>query len=212
MPEITVVHDAARAASSGGRKAWTVLVDGAPSLYWCPSEHAARRVASRLRAGRSGEAFGGAGLVLPAGVLATSRGHPAKARGKVVSAGEAVVETVTTKSGRVKPREKRPAFVFELDGKCDERRKFASEQEAKAACACAAFASRGRLGRFAEAEAAFLDAFGKKCKVQVLDLPGSALHGKVVAKDEGGGLWHVGFRSGGGAVKFVQVVGARPGG
>lgn len=210
MTNITVVHDNYRDTSSNGHKSWTILINDAPTLYWCPTHFAAQRVATRLRQGRSGEAFGGAGIVQPIGVTATTRGHSSTGRGKVVSAGESTIETIETKSGRTKPKEKRPAWIFELDGKANESMKFASEQEARSYCAAAAFVTRGILGRFNEAEKAFEDNFGKKCKVQVLDLPGSALHGKIVAKDADGGLWHVGFRASGGAVKFVQVVPAKP--
>jgi hypothetical protein len=197
MPEIKFIHDEQRATASRGRKGWTFTVDGALSLYWAPSEHAIRRVASRLLAGRSGEAFGGAGLITPGAVTVTSRGHDRPPRGKVLQAGEVTVETVTTKSGREKPREKRPVFVFELDGR-EPTATFASLAEAKVACATAAFMTRGRLGRFAEAEAAFKDQFGKVCKVHLLGR-------KIVAKDEAGGIWAVGLQEGH-APRFKLVV------
>lgn len=202
MPEFKVYQDAKKAAR--GLPSYSFTLDGAESLYWCPTEHAANRVIGRLRLGRSGEAFGGAGVATAGATTAAAltRGHKRPGRGKVVKAGEVTVETVTTKSGRVKPREKRPGFLFELDGKADESLVVASEAEAKAMCAVAAFKTRGKLGRFAEAEAAFRDKTGKACKVHLVGR-------KVVAKDEDGGLWAVGLQDGE-APRFKLVVPAPP--
>lgn len=210
MPDIQVVHDLAREKSSEGRKAYTLTIDGQPTMYWCPTEYAAKRVAQLLLEGRSGEAFGGAGIVTPGNVVVISRGHDKSGRGKVVSAGDVTTETVITKSGRTKVREKRPGFLYELDGKAHENKVVATEQEAKTLCAIHAFCTRGKLGRFEEAEKTFRDQYGKGCKVHVINLPGSALHRKLVAKDDDGGLWHVGMRPEGGPIKFVLVVPAPP--
>lgn len=209
--KLELKHDLARDSATGGRKGYTFTIDGAPSGYWCPTAAAALRVIGRLGAGRSGEAFGGAGVVTPGASTVRTPGHDRPPRGRVVRAGEVTTETVTLKSGRVKAREKRPGYLYELDGKACEGKVVTSEAQARGLCAVHAFATRGRLGRFAEAEAAFRDAYGKDCKVQVLDLPGSALHQKIVAKDADGGLWHVGMRPDGGVIKFTLVMPPPPG-
>ncbi len=199
---IKVYQDAKKAER--GLPSYSFTIDGAESLYWCRTEHAAKRVVDRLQLGRSGEAFGAAGVVSAGAstAAALTRGHKKPARGKVVRAGEVTVETVTTKSGRTKPREKRPGFLFELDGRADEGLVVASEAEAKKLCAVAAFKTRGKLGRFAEAEAAFKDAYGKACKVHLVGR-------KVVAKDQDGGLWAVGLQDGE-APRFKCVAPAPP--
>ena len=188
--DINIYQDAAKAE----RKipSYTFTVNGQESLYWCPNEYAVQRVINRLKLGRCGEAFGAAGVVSAGAdtALALTKGHNKKSgRGKVVAAGEVTTETVTMKSGRVKTREKKPGYLYELDGKARENKIFTSETEAKAACAVEAFMSRGKLNRFAEAEATFLDKYGKKCKVQLLGR-------KIIAKDEDGGLWAVGLVQG----------------
>lgn len=204
---IEIKEDAARAEGSRGRKSFTLLIDGQPSLYWCPTRRAAERVKERLERGRSGEAFGGNGVAATSTekVTTSAKGHALDGRGKVICVGERTVETVVTKSGREKPREKRPAFSFELDGKHHESIVAGSEEQAKALCAVAAFTTRGKLGKFALAEAAFKDQTGLDCKVQAAP----ELGGKVVAKDSKGGLWLVGFKDGD-SVKFSRVVPPKP--
>jgi hypothetical protein len=208
MAEFKVVEDAGRAERSRGRKSWTFTVDGEPSLAWCPTKAAAERIVNRLRLGRSGEAFGGAGVASAGPQMATalSRGHDKPARAKVIQVGEVTTEEVVAKSGKVKPRQKRPAFSFELDGKHREEFKTTSEAEAKAACAVEAFMTRGKRRRLAEAEAAFKELHGLNCKVQTAP----ELSGKFVAKDEKGGIWAVKMGVEG-AIKFDLVVPAAPG-
>lgn len=191
MPEITIVHDAKRAETSRGRKAYTLTIDGQPSRYWCPTEAAAQRVARRLLLGRSGEAFGLHVVSTDTQrVGGATRGHDKPGRAKVVAMGEVTVEEVTLKSGRVKPREKMPGFGFELDGK-EPAETFASEQAAKVGAACAAFLTRGKHLRFAEAEAAFRDKYGLSCKVQYVGPTA-----QVAAKDEQGNVYAVGIVAG----------------
>lgn len=201
MPEIKVYQDQDKATR--GIVSWSFTVDGIESLYWSPTEHAIRRVISRLSAGRSMEAFGGTGLVAAAGatVAAATRGARKRGRGNIVRAGDVVTETVEMKSGRQKVREKRPGFVYELDGKAHEI-PFTSDTDAKGACAWAAFKTRGRLGRFAEAEAAFKELFGQECKVHLFGR-------KVVAKAADGSLWSVGIFADE-PVRFKKVVPAIP--
>lgn len=166
-------------------KRFTFTVDGIPSLYWCPTRHAVERVVTRLKLGRSGEAFGGAG-VTTGGVrvgYASPSGEDKKARAKVMEGDEIVTEIVTMKSGTTKPREKRQGYIFELDKKIYEGT--ASEQETKTLCAVAAFMTRGRMGVNEEAQAAFKDLTGMDCKIHMFAA-------KLVAKDQDGGLWFVG--------------------
>jgi len=48
MADIKIIHDEQREKSSRGRKAWTLDVDGQPSMLWCPTEFAVKRAAARL--------------------------------------------------------------------------------------------------------------------------------------------------------------------
>lgn len=165
-------------------KRFTFSVGGVPSLYWCATRPAVERVVSRLKAGRSGEAFGGAGTAAGAAVgYASPSGADRKGRARLVRAGEATTELVETKSGKLKAKEKRPAFVVELDGKAYEGG--TDEAGARALAAVAAFQTRGKVGCVAEARAAFKDFYGKDCRVHHVGT-------KLVAKDQDGGLWWVG--------------------
>jgi hypothetical protein len=164
---------------------FTFTVDGLPSGMWFPTRHAADRCVLRLKLGRSGEAFGGAGLTAAGASVgyAALDGNDRQARAKVEVGGEVTTETVEAKSGRTKPREKRPGYVVTLDGLAYEGG--TNEQEAKGLAAVQAFLTRGKFGLKEEACEAFKDAFGKCCRVHHFG------H-KLVAKDEDGGLWWVG--------------------
>lgn len=174
-------------------KRFTFTVDGHPSLYFSSTKRNIERVIDRLKLGRSSEAFGGAGTATFARSpilvkYASLTGEDKPARGKVIAGGEVTTETVETKSGRTKPREKRPSFLFELDGKVYDGN-HTSEAEARGACAIAAFMTRGKLGLKDEARAAFKDERGKDCKIHLVA-------GKLVAKDTDGKLWWVGVTLG----------------
>lgn len=166
MADFQIIHDEARGKTSAGRKVWTFTVDGTPSLYWCPTRPAVERVISRLKMGRSREAFGGAAVVAGDRVIGTA--GPGSGRGSVTSRAPATpTHTVTMGSGRTKQRDNPSTWHYSLDGtECSES--FASEAEARSACAIRAFMTRGKLGRIAEAQSA-LEARhpGKTCKVYV---------------------------------------------
>lgn len=202
MPDVKVYQDSDKAAK--GLASWTFTIDGQESLYWCPHEAAVNRVIDRLNKGRSGEAFDGAGTVNLAKAATAAVKNHRRGRGKVEKAAdEAVVKTVTTKSGKTKVRETRPGFVYTLDGKAHEK-PFTSELDARAACAWEAFKTRGKLGRFAEAEAAFKELTGKKGKCHLLGR-------KVALKDQDGALWSVGIWPDQ-PIRFKKVVPAKPDG
>lgn len=195
-PAFEVYQDPAKAKHAETGRAvpsWTFRVDGQESLHFAPTEAACRRVVGRLQQGRSAEAFGdrvtavvGDRAVLP---VKGGRGHVERA------AGEVVVETVTTKSGRTKPRETRPGFVYVLDG--GEGVAAPSEAEARALCAIEAFRTRGKLNpdRWAEAEAAFREQHKKDVKVHQVGR-------RVVAKDADGLLWLTRFDAKAGDWRF----------
>lgn len=167
-------------------KRFTFTLGGLPSGMWFPTRYAADRCLNRLRAGRSAEAFGGAGAT-NGGVgiqYASLDGSDKPARAKIVRGDEVTVETVTTKSGRTKPREKRPGFVVELDGKAFEGG--TDEAAARGLAAVQAFVTRGKFGLKEEAASSFKDLTGKDCKVHHFG------H-KIVLKDQDGGLWWVGI-------------------
>lgn len=180
MPEFKVIHDPEREESSRGRKAFTFTVDGVPSLMWFPNassvDHPGRpadyfvqRTIRRLQEGRSTEAFGDSfsPQVLPEGDVAV-RG----AIGKVPRAGRGKVlelppqEDTPTTDIRGKPRVARPRYTYELDGKTSEE-SYHTEAEAKAACAIAAFMTRGKLGKVAAAQAALKEQFPDGEEVEV---------------------------------------------
>ncbi len=171
------------------QRRFTFTVDGALSFKWFPTRVAAERCVNRLKAGLSGEAFGGAGVATVAGKqvsdveYAAADGNGKKARAKIASAGEVTTEEVETKSGRKKPRERKPGFVIEVDSKVFEGG--TDLKQVKADAATAAFMTRGKLGVQEEASAAFKDLTGKLCKVHLIGQ-------KLVAKDQDGGLWWVG--------------------
>lgn len=196
MAEFTVVSE----RFEQGRLYYSFLVDGTPSLKWfpeckveglAPTYHVDRCI-SRLKAGRSREAFGPAPEVSVGGVpLRTeddsqetkaleamkSAGVPeslakqaveqlkklqGKGRGRVYSE-EGKAPEGTTDSG--KPRTARPVWRYSLDGKPSEKT-FPTEAAAREACATAAFMTRGKLGRLAEVKAALEAQFpGVECKV-----------------------------------------------
>lgn len=175
MAEFQVVHDPDR--ENRGIQCYTFLVDGVPSLKWfhrCHlSGHAptfyADRCIGRLKKGLSREAFGG-----PAVMLAGASAAPPAGRGKVYQAGTVAY---TSKAGK---SVERAAWKYDLDGQCCGET-YPTEDAAKAACALAAFMSRGKLGRVGEAQAALEAAHpGCSCKVSVC-----AKKHKVVAEVDG---------------------------
>jgi hypothetical protein len=176
VPEFKVVHDEEREATSRGRKAFTFLVDGVPSLMWFPNasseehpgrpaDYFAQRTIRRLQEGRSTEAFGG-----PTVVNGGERQHALglrAGRGKVVEAPQPEAEAAPDIRG--KPRSARPRYKYELDGKSSEET-YATEAEAKAACAVAAFMTRGRLGKLSAAQEALAEEYpDAECEVYVCD-------------------------------------------
>lgn len=200
-PALEVVHDPAREKATRGHKAYTIKVGGQESLMWFPTVHAAQRCAGRLLLGRSLEAFGGSGVATAAGVAVgvTAAGRGRAGRGKVErSHREVAVSTAETKSGKAKPRETRPGFVFVLDGR--EGVHAPSEAEARALCAVEAFRTRGRLNpaRHAEAEKAFREQKKKDCKVHQVGR-------RVVAKDDSGLLWLARFDAEAGEWRFKMI-------
>lgn len=69
MPHIEIIHDKELEARTGNRQAFTFLVDGIPSMRWFPNaeskefpnrsaDYFVQRCVSRLKDGRSSEAFG----------------------------------------------------------------------------------------------------------------------------------------------------------
>ncbi len=159
---------------------WTFRVDGQESLHFAPTEHACRRVVGRLQQGRSAEAFGDTvtAMVGDAAVLPTKGGRAKVER----AAGEVTTETVTTRSGRTKVKERRPGFVAVLDGQPIATT--TSEADARAYAAVEAFRTRGKLnpGKWADAEKAFREQFKKDVKVHQVGR-------RVVAKDADGLLY-----------------------
>lgn len=155
MANIEVYQDADKA--SRGTQSWTFRVDGQASGLWCPTEHAARRVVSRLLAGRSREAFGGAVIATAGGTVVAMRSQPARACVECVET--PVAEMRKLGSGKSKPAVAQSSWRATVDGK--EVGVFGSEPEARAACALRAFMTRGKLGRLKEAEEAFRQIHGK---------------------------------------------------
>lgn len=186
------------AKAERGLPSFTFTVDGAPALMWFRTERAAQRKIDRLRAGRS-NVFGGPALLVDGKPVGQADGP--KIRANIVkSASEVTTETVKMKSGREKPREKRPGWDYELDGQ-----HFAvavtSENEARELCAVHAFVTRGKLSRVGDAAALVEKRFGvsgakaficpKRHKVMVRDESGAeyvigiALDGGLLAKPTG---------------------------
>lgn len=163
---------------------WTFRIDGQESMLRCPTKYAAERVVDRLRRGMSRAVNGGSG-VTSSGAVAGSQGAAKLVRGKVEPAGEVTTETVTTKSGRKKPREKRPGFLYVLDG-AEQPVKVPTETEAKTLLAFHAFRTRGKLNPAwaGAAQASFRDQHKKDCRVHQVGR-------RLFAKDEVGLLWSV---------------------
>lgn len=215
MPEFQIIHDEEREEQSRGRKAFTFTVDGVPSLLWFPNaldeeghpgrpaDYFVQRTIRRLQEGRSAEAFGDAGpaiAVVGAVQVAQSVSRsPRKARGKVVTK-EVPERAEAVTDMRGKPREPRPTYTYELDGKPSDRT-YATEKEAAAACAIAAFMTRGKLGRIPDAQAALEEQF-PDCVCEVYACP---TQHKVCARvdDED---YAVGFEADG-TFRFKKVAG-----
>ena len=184
-----IVQDQGRAAR--GLPSYTFLIDGRPSLAWCANERAVQRKIDRLRAGRS-DVFGGPVLMVDGKPVARVGGQ--KIRAKIVpSEGEVTTEMVTTKSGKQKPREKRPGFDYELDG----RRypvKVSSESEARELAAVHGFLTRGKVGRAMDAAKLVGERFGAKgCRVFLC-----ARRHKLMVRDESGAEYVIGVGVDGG--------------
>ena len=162
MPEFTVVKDTEREKSSGGRKVYTFLIDGSPTLRWYPTEHAARRAIERLKLGRS-NVFGGPAIMMGGVKIGEAKLKGAPPVRAKVFAGEPKKETVVLGSGKVKERVVE-TFVAELDG--EKIGEFSSEAEAKCAVACHAWKSGGKLKHLATAKAELESLYpGKKCEI-----------------------------------------------
>lgn len=209
MPEFSIVRDDERAASTGGRDVYTIIIDGVPSLKWFPAcetpgmkpDYFAQRCIDRLKAGRS-NVFGGPLIVADTKVVgrAVVAGQaPVRAR---VYRGEPKTETVESggKKGKTRERVVTP-WVAELDGATIGE--FATEAEAKCATACQAWKTAGKLGQIPAALAALQEAFpGKACEVKACPKK----HRIVASVD--GVRYHVGFRDDGG-FKFVPCAEAK---
>lgn len=179
---------------------YTFAVNGAPSMKWFKpcllpreqlppaydaalptEEYYVRRCIGRLRQGRSREAFGGPSLAMgPGGVLVQQQAAPAR--------------------GTVCRCDQTRRWKYTIDGR-EAPDTYPTEAQAREACAAAAFMSRGKLGRFAEAAEAFRQCHGKGCEVRV--------EGRgVVAVAEGCGTrYAVGFDAQG--VRFKALAPAR---
>lgn len=172
----------------GGNHAgkWTFTVDGAETLIYCPTEYAARRKVQRLQQGRT-DALGGPVLMTGGGPVRT-----AAPRARVFRE-DGEPSYTTTRAG--KRREVPKGWRFELDGTCCQGT-YATEAEAREACAVRAYLTRGKLGRLKEAEEAFVAQHGKPCEVKVQG-------GKITAHAEDGSCHSVGFFPG--QVRFKEI-------
>lgn len=197
LPKVEIYQDTVKAER--GLASWSFRIDGQESLYWSPTEYAARRVVTRLLAGRSGEAFGGGGVAGAVAVSYAGKNGDRKARAKVFQHGEMTTGVKITKSGKEKPVEKRPAFKFEIDGKVYEDFMAITESEARIACAVESFKTRGKLNPnlHKRAEEEFEERFKKKCKVHQVER-------KIIAKCEDQSLYLVGFEPDG-EIKFKMI-------
>lgn len=170
---------------------YTFTVNGTPSMKWfkpCQVEgllatYYVERCIGRLKAGRSREAFGGPVLAMGA-------------------AGDLVWMEAPAPRGSVRRCEKRNRWVYTLDGR-EAEQTYPTEATAKEACACAAFMTRGKLGRLKEAVETFRACHGKGCEVRI---KGRA----VVAVAEGCGTrYAVGFDAAG--VRFKSLTAEKGG-
>lgn len=137
---------------------WTFRVDGQESLYYCPRQDAAERVVKRLQdpgALRSRESVG-------------RQAARSAFLGQAVVAEAPRVEVVPLPSGRC---------GYRLDG--GELVECASKAEVMVCADTAAFMTRGKLGRLAEAKAQLEAERGCACEIAVEN-------GKIVAIDEHG--------------------------
>jgi hypothetical protein len=176
MPVYEVVKDERK--EERGVPCLTLLIDGRPTLIWCPKcetpglgeDYFVRRKIARLKAGRAD--------ALASGAAPRTAGLPGKKRTARVFQSDAAPGLITTGSG--KQREAPRRWRYELGGEPSEG-DYATEAQAREACACAAYLTRGKLGRLAEMEAAFEGQHGKACEARVCP----ERH-KVVLSDEGG--------------------------
>lgn len=123
---------------------WSFRVDGVESGFWSFRRYDVERCISRLREGRSSEAFGDVVDVLSNGIkVAEARTGPKQGRAKVSKFTPQVqASTRKMKSGRDKPTVVRDMFRAEVDG--EYIGDYKTEKEARAACAFRAFLTRGK--------------------------------------------------------------------
>lgn len=183
---IEIYQDKEREAK-GITQCWSFRVDGAESGFWSPNRYAIERCISRLKEGRSSEAFGDTVNVMANGVkVAEAKMGASKGRAKVTChTPMASTATRKTKSGKEKPAINRPVYRAELDG--EHIGDFPTEKEARAACAIKAFMTRGKAslhGKTVQTEA------GKTLQVTYT---GKGLR----AVDKEGNEYAVGYRSDG---------------
>jgi len=185
---IEIYQDTSRAAMTDRAvPSWSFRIDGIESGFWSPTRYAVERCISRLKEGRSREAFGDKVDVFSNGVkVAEARTGPGQGRAKVTQFQPNVQQsTRKMKSGREKPPVNRPMFRAELDG--EHIGDYATEKEARAACAFKAFMTRGKA---------------KLHDQQVETAQGKRLTVKYTGKglravDNDGNEYAVGFRSDG---------------
>lgn len=152
---------------SGGDEKWfTFLVDGMPSLKWfkaCndpakPETFFVERCISRLKMGRSSEAFGPHKVQVDGKIAGAVAGK--KGRAEIVQP-NGPPEVVLLNG---KPKEVRRPFCVTVDGKkvCECH----TEEDARGAAAIHAFMTRDKLGQIpAAAEKLAAENPGKECKV-----------------------------------------------
>lgn len=156
---------------------YTFTINGMPSMKWfkpcmvegLPEDYYVQRCIGRLRNGRSREAFGGP--IVTAGVD-----------------GNVFVSATQPPRGFVSRCAHRKRWVYTLDGS-EASETFPTEAMAREACAIAAFMTRGKLGRLAEAAEAFRAEHNKACDIRVEG------HG-IVAHSECGARFAVSLTAG----------------
>lgn len=139
---------------------YTFTVDDVPSMQWfreCLTPdlgptYFVQRCINRLRQGRSSEAFG-------------SQYTNEPGRGKVMLEPGPVKYEIIKVSEGIKRREIRKGWVYTLDGvQCE--KVYTTEQEAKSACAIAAFMTRHKAGQIENALTLLQEEFPEsECKV-----------------------------------------------
>lgn len=146
--KIEVYEDKARKklTEDTGRpiQTWTFKVDGQESGFWSFRQYDVERCISRLKEGRSSEAFGDVVDVLSNGIkVAEARVGPKQGRATVTQFTPQVQQsTRKMKSGAHKPAVVRDMYRAEVDGQ--HIGDFATQKEARSACAFKAFMTRGK--------------------------------------------------------------------